>query len=89
MSHFSVSCILLRWTPARTPLHPDMTTLKCYRVYVNGEVEGMVCTLWVGGWVVPFGDLCTSTLTRVNMTTVCQYAVVVQGWGPLVIVYLL
>ena len=43
MSHYSISCILLKWAPALAPSRPDLTTLKCYRVYVNGEVEGMVC----------------------------------------------
>lgn len=43
MSHFSLSCILLTWAPANVPSFPDVTTLKCYRIYVNGEIEGMVC----------------------------------------------
>lgn len=42
MSHYSISCILLKWTPALPSGRLD-TLLKCYRVYVNGEVEGMVC----------------------------------------------
>ena len=42
MSHYSISCVLLKWSPAPTTSRPDITAMKCYRVYVNGEVEGMV-----------------------------------------------
>ena len=42
MSHFSPSCVLLRWTPASSPAHLT-TVLQGYRIYVNGVPEGMVC----------------------------------------------
>ena len=40
MSHFSESCVLVQWSP--TPATYTTAVLQGYRVYVNGNAEGMV-----------------------------------------------
>ena len=45
MTHYSNTCVLLRWNPPLITAFSGSNVKKLgYKVYVNGVSEGMVCT---------------------------------------------
>jgi len=78
MSHFSESCVLVQWSPI--PSTYTTAVLQGYRVYVNGNAEGMV-------GVVCLYNVCGCVSVPLSMGEYGWMVYVGSSWMPIWYIY--